>query len=112
MSLLVGCFGIAGHWMCCPPIGKDYPLGARWVKDGMTRESRKVDWVACGGGANMGDGFRDWISSRESRKSYFDGFDSHKSHLRICMQSKGYEYREPQRPGKPDECDDARCLYP
>jgi len=88
------------------------PIGARWVKDGMTRESRKEDWVACGGGASMGDGFRDWISSRESRKSYFDGFDSHKSHLRICMQSKGYEYREPQRPGKPDECDDARCLYP
>lgn len=87
------------------------PFGARWVKEGMTRESRLADWVACGGGTDMGDGFRDWISSRESRKSYFDGWDRHMNQLSTCMQSKGYAFRNPQMPGVPDQCD-ARCLYP
>lgn len=87
------------------------PLGARWVKEGMTRESRKADWVACGGGANMGDGFRHWMDP-ETRKNYFDGLDRHERQLTTCMQSKGYDYRNPQKPGKPDECDAGGCLYP
>ncbi len=111
--LLTGCMGIGGIWLDPgnAPLSQDFPLGARWVKDGMTRESRLADWVACGGGVNMGDGFRDWISSRESRKSYFDGWDRHMSQISTCMQSKGYSFRNPATPGTPDQCD-ARCIYP
>jgi hypothetical protein len=111
MLLLSGCFGIAGHWMCCPPVGKDYPFGARWVKEGMTRESRKADWVACGGGADLRLEFRDWVSP-ESWESFWSSKQLHIKQLSSCMQSKGYDYRNPQKPGKPDECDVGGCLYP
>ena len=54
--LLTGCAavvvtGIGGlvHGVNTLP-GPHYPYGARWVKEGMTRESRLADWVACGGG--------------------------------------------------------------
>jgi hypothetical protein len=87
------------------------PYGARWIKEGITRENRKIDWVKCGGGADLQDGFRRWVDP-ESRKSYFDSLDRHEHHLRTCMQSKGYTYRNPQMPGKADECDDGACLYP
>ena len=87
------------------------PYGARWVKEGITRENRQADWVKCGGGADLQDGFRKWMDP-ESRKSYFDSLDRHELHLRTCMQSKGYVYRNPQTPGKADECDDGACLYP
>lgn len=111
--LLTGCMGIGGIWLDPgnAPLAQDYPIGARWVKEGMTRESRKADWVACGGGANMGDGFRHWMDP-ETRKNYFDGLDRHERQLTTCMQSKGYDYRNPQKPGKPDECDAGGCLYP
>jgi hypothetical protein len=51
MMLLSGC-GIGGVWLepSNQPLSPFYPYGARWVKEGMTRESRLADWVACGGG--------------------------------------------------------------
>jgi hypothetical protein len=111
VSILVGCnTQIAVTGAAREEILNRPPLGARWVKDGMTRESRLVDWVACGGGGNLQDGFRDWMDP-ESRKSYFDGWDQHMSHLSTCMQSKGYIFRNLQKPGLPDQCD-ASCLYP
>lgn len=87
------------------------PVGARWVKDGMTKESRKGDWVACGGGADLQDGFRRWLDP-ESRKSYFEGLDNHELQLRKCMQSRGYNYRNPQISGRADECHGDVCLHP
>jgi hypothetical protein len=77
----------------------------------MTRESRKADWVACGGGADLRDGFRDWVKP-EAWASYWPQLDSHTRQLATCMKSKGYDYRNPQKPGKPDECDAGGCLYP
>lgn len=111
--LLTGC-GIGGVWLepSNRPLRPSYPYGARWVKDGMTRESRKADWVACGGTTDLSHGFRDWISSRESRQDYFAGLDRHSSQLWTCMQSKGYGYRNPSLPGLPDECNAQTCLYP
>jgi len=38
-----------------------YPYGAHWIKDGMTKESRRFDFVECGGGIDLGDGYSDWL---------------------------------------------------
>ncbi len=89
-----------------------FPYGARWVKDSMTRQSRKVDWLTCGGGQDLSNGFRDWISSQESRESYFSGLERHSKQLSTCIQAKGYAFKYHPRPGLPDECTADICLYP
>jgi len=93
------------------------PFGARWVKEGMTRASRKADWVACEGGSDLRDGFRDWLSP-ETRESFVLAHESHRYNLWSCMQAKnykyfnkGYEYEYPKLSGTSEQCD-ARCLYP
>lgn len=86
------------------------PFGARWVKEGMTRESRLADWVGCGGAANLKDGFRKWMDP-ESWESFWSSKQLYVKQLSTCMQSKGYVFRNPQMPGVPDQCD-ASCLYP
>ena len=47
--VLNGC-GIGGMWMNGDPsVGRNLkPYGAHWIKEGMTRESRQTDLVACG----------------------------------------------------------------
>ena len=88
-----------------------YPYGARWVKEGMTRESRKADWVACGGGVDLGDGFRDWITP-EPRASFIADLERHENALNACIRAKGYNYKNPAVRDTPDECDARTCLYP
>lgn len=109
---LTGC-GIGGVWLepSNRPLRPSYPFGARWVKEGMTRESRKADWVACGGGENLSDGFRKWIQP-EPWETFWPMKDAHSKQLSSCMQSKGYDYRNPSLPGLPDECNAQTCLYP
>ncbi len=110
--LLAGC-GIGGVWLepSNRPLRPSYPYGARWVKVDMTRETRKVDWAACGGGENLSDGFRKWIQP-EPWEIFWPMKDAHSKQLWTCMQSRGYDYRNPQRPGLADECDARSCLYP
>lgn len=69
---LMGCAGIGGIWLdpSNAPLSPSYPYGARWVKEGMTRESRRVDWMACGGAADLKSGFRKWIQP-EPWKDFF-----------------------------------------
>ena len=88
-----------------------YPYGARWVKEGMTRESRLADWVACGGGVNLSNGFRDWISP-EPWEKFNAAREHHLDVLRTCIKTKGYGYKNPQRPNLADECSAQSCLYP
>ena len=88
-----------------------YPYGARWVKEGMTRESRKADWVACGGGVDLGDGFRDWITP-EPRANFIADLERHENALNACIRAKGYDYKNPAVRDTPDECDARTCLYP
>jgi hypothetical protein len=110
--LLVGCrtqIAISGNERE-EVLGRIKPYGARWVKDGMTRESRQADWVACGGAADLKSGFRKWVQP-EPWKEFFDALERHENQLWTCMKNKGYSYRNPQLPGKSDECD-ASCLYP
>lgn len=77
------------------------PYGAHWIKDGMTRESRRVDYMQCGGGADLREGYE--VKSGQSNKEFFDGFNAHVYQLLNCMKPKGYTYL--------NQCD-ARCLHP
>ena len=88
-----------------------YPYGARWVKEGMTRESRLADWVACGGGMNLSNGFRT-NSHGELMRQYLDEMENHSRKLSSCIQAKGYVFQYFSRPGLPDECSPQICLYP
>ena len=109
---LTGC-GIGGVWLepSNAPRGPSYPYGARWVKEGMTRESRLADWVACGGGVNLNNGFRTNIHG-ELMRQYLDDMENHSKKLSSCIQAKGYTFKYYSRPGLPDECDARTCLYP
>jgi hypothetical protein len=93
------------------------PYGARWVKEGMTRESRLADWVACGGGSDLRDGFRT-NRYQEPMRQYLSDLELHRYNLWSCMTSKNYlyfnkdyEYEYPKVTGTSQKCD-SRCLYP
>jgi len=88
-----------------------YPYGARWVKEGMTRESRLSDWVACGGGVNLSNGFRTNIHG-ELMRQYLDDMENHSKKLSSCIQAKGYTFKYFPRLGLSDECTPEICLYP
>ena len=113
LLLLIGCgtqIGLSGQ------AREDYlksikPYGAHWVKEGMTRESRLADWVACGGGVNLNNGFRTNIHG-ELMRQYLDDMENHSKKLSSCIQAKGYTFKYYSRPGLPDECDARTCLYP
>lgn len=78
------------------------PYGAHWIKEGMTRESRRLDLVDCGGGENLSEGYKEWLSS-VPYETYSEGKRMHIRAVSLCMQSKSYVWLE--------VCD-ARCLYP
>jgi hypothetical protein len=87
-----------------------YPYGARWIKDGMTKESRRSDFVQCGGVENLNEGYE--RQSGVPAKEFIDGLNSRRNQLWTCMETRGYAYRNPSRPGLEDECNAGACLYP
>jgi hypothetical protein len=105
---LSGCF-LAQDYLHTP--SPSYPYGARWVKAGMTQQSRLADWVACGGGADLSNGFRKWINP-EPRQQFFSALNRHDGQLWACMGNRGYLYKKPVRADKPDECTASVCMYP
>ena len=118
MILLSGCNTQVITGEAAERLRHPYPYGARWVKEGMTRESRLADWVACGGGSDLQDGFRNWIQP-EPRESYFPQREAHRKNLWRCMGESGYEYfiqgyefELPKVSGKPERCTAQICLYP
>ena len=82
------------------------PTGAHWIKDGMTKESRLDDTVACGSGRTEYVLFSD--EEIKAAKQPEDPNDI-KAEGRVykvwasCMRDKGYVYLE--------HCDE-RCQYP
>jgi hypothetical protein len=64
--------------------------GEYWTKPGMTTESWRQDWVACGGrsngqySGNLPPGSTTAVLLAEDKKL--------REELGFCMQSKGYEY--------------------
>ncbi len=64
--------------------------GEHWIKPGMTKESWRQDWVACGGmnnGQYSGDAPTGSIT-----KVLIAAQQKERKKLDACMQSKGYEY--------------------
>jgi hypothetical protein len=114
-SLLSGC-GIGGFWMNGNPYMNDTsaPYGAHFYKEGMTRESRLDDLVACGAyGRNISVYFTEEEKQKEKRPMDTSDLAVHlrlAEKLKICMQVKGYIYITDGRPGNYG-CD-ARCMYP
>lgn len=119
--LLAGCTIGNGH-ICGPQTPAAYcdkeayealmhpkPYGAHWVKDGMTRESRLDDIVACGATRDLTIHFPiesikklpgyQYTETDEIRRAASN--DVLEDRWRICMKSKGYSYV--------DKCD-IRCL--
>ncbi len=88
------------------------PYGAHWIKDGMTRERRRFDLVACGSPNGEVVEFSQDQLSREKNPNEPNGAAAYlrlRDKVGACMQSKGYmPVGDLQFLGG---CD-ARCLYP
>lgn len=91
---------------CVAPLGPSQPYGAHWIKEGMSKESRREDIAACGAKGNESVNFPP--HEIQAAKQPEDPNDI-KAMGRVtkkwaeCMRSKGYVYLE--------YCD-ARCQYP
>ena len=78
------------------------PYGAHWVKEGMTRDSRRHDFKECGGDSiSFKAGYEK--QRDQTTADYFEGLNKHTLKVHSCMRAKDYIYLE--------QCD-ARCLYP
>jgi hypothetical protein len=82
--------GIGGFWMNGNPhMEPTQPYVAHWIKDGMTKESRRFDFVECGGGIDLGDGYEVQSSQSKSTQEIFDGLNTHVHRVLTCMKSNG-----------------------
>jgi hypothetical protein len=86
------------------------PYGARWVKEGMTRESRRIDSWACGADTTVHAA--DYVVFSKEKRALAKlptdqndyGPDGRLTkQWEACMRSKDYVYLH--------QCD-AQCLYP
>ena len=88
------------------------PYGAHWIKDGMTRESRRFDLVTCGSPSGEVVEFSQDLIAKEKNPSEPNDIAAYlrlRNRVGVCMQSKGYTpVGDLQFLGG---CD-ARCLYP
>ena len=116
-SLLMSSCSIGGYWMngvsgkeLTEYLNSIKPYGAHWVKEGMTRESRREDSWACGAAktmhaadnvvftheemiaAKLPEDLNDILANSRLTKKWIS-----------CMREKEYSYLE--------QCD-ARCLHP
>ena len=110
---LGGC-GIGGHWMTGDPsAGRNVkPYGAHWVKEGMTRESRRDDSWDCGAASTAigadGPVFSRSMYDAERTPSDENDWAPYRRLLdrwSTCMSSKSYQFLGV------GNCDE-RCLYP
>lgn len=86
------------------------PYAAHWIKEGMTKESRRVDSWACGAAPTVFAADH-VVHSREAmeaarlphERDIFESIHRLRDHWQACMAAKGYTRLE--------TCD-ARCLHP
>ena len=111
---LGGC-GIGGHWMNGDPsAGKNVkPYGAHWVKEGMTRESRREDLAACGSVSGNEDvRFKDEqveAARQAGEPNTINAYLKLRDILGQCMSERGYQpVGDLKYLGGCDE----RCTYP
>ena len=86
------------------------PYGAHWVKEGMTRESRRADSWACGAAKTLIGADHPVFPNSELEAAKLPGdlndilaIGRVTDKWAACMQAKGYARLE--------KCD-ARCMYP
>lgn len=88
------------------------PYGAHWIKDGMTRESRRNDLIACGSpNGEVVEFSHDQIAKARNpnEPNEIAAYLRLRSQVGVCMQGKGYTpIGDLQFLGG---CD-VRCLYP
>jgi len=91
---------------CIAPLGPSQPYGAHWVKEGMTKESRREDIAACGAKGNESVNFLPHevqATKQPEDPNDINGYLRLRDHWAQCMRDKGYVYLE--------LCD-VRCNYP
>ncbi len=121
--LLTGCY-IGPGGICGPQTPKIYcaseeerervfnppPYAAHWIKEGMTRESRRADSWACGAANTVYAA--DHVAYTEAtmeaarlphERNVIGAIGRLRDHWQACMAAKGYT--------RLDRCD-ARCLHP
>lgn len=96
-----------------PSVGQNLkPYGAHWVRDGMTKDSRRLDLIACGSPSGEEIEFSQDQINREKNPNEPNDIAAYlrlRGKVGVCMQSKGYmPVGDLQFLGG---CDD-RCLYP
>lgn len=97
--LLAGCFGIGGYWV--PPVSPTDPFLSHWIKNDMTKNSRRSDSWACGALPTIYAADHAMVTEGENQGKEIDRILS--KQWVTCMKNKGYVHIE--------KCD-ARCLYP
>jgi len=88
------------------------PYGAHWVKEGMTRESRRLDLAACGSIANEDVRFKQEqleMARLPNEPNDISAYLRLRDQLGVCMSSLGYR---PIGDLKYLSGCDARCMYP
>jgi len=84
---LTGCF--MGELANRGQLNSPMPYLQRWEKSNMTPESRRQDWVDCGG---RKDGDYSPDERLQGEKDDFAAAERTRSKLQYCMQGKGYRY--------------------
>ena len=109
---LTGC-GIGGFWMNGNPnLSPSHPYGAHWVKEGMTRESRRVDLTACGSISHEDVQFpaeQLRMARLPDEPNDINAYLRLRDQVGMCMSSRGYTAVGDLK--YLGGCDD-RCLYP
>ena len=102
LVLLTGC-GIGGVWLDPgnAPSRLSFPFLSHWIKEDMTRESRRGDSWACGALPTIYAADHGMVTEGRDQGSETDIRLS--KQWVLCMKSKGYIYLE--------KCA-AHCLYP
>ena len=91
---------------CVGKLSPSQPFGAHFIKNGMTKESRRVDIAACGAKGNESVNFLPGevqVAKRSEDPNDIRAYLSLRDQWVGCMRDKGYIYLE--------YCDE-RCQYP
>jgi len=104
VSGLIGCTIGNGH-ICGPQTPQAYcdreayerlmhpkGLGEYWEKPGMTVDSWRADWIACGGNPN--GSYSTDTPQRSSQELIREDFSKKSKQIWICMTSKNYHFTE------------------
>jgi hypothetical protein len=84
--LLAGCCTLE----CIAPLTPAKAYGEYWIKPGMTTESWRQDWVACGGMRN--GSYANDAPQGSSTAAIRAASERISKLLAICMEEKGYAY--------------------